>query len=173
MTRITKAPAPLNPIQDKDQIKKLVKSLGGAAPSRAAPSTNPRRMPQVLITLSPSGNLQAELPGANGARRVVPIRDLESIERMLRGQLSAHYEIGEDGAPTSRQVRHWERHDVFADPQCPFCIAEGRIKKANNAGFAPFHIIARNRGVVIRRRNKKPQGATKLPQNHTDVLNDL
>ena len=162
MTRIAKAPQVthrLSPAQT-ETVKQALRGAGA-----------PRRIPQVLITLSPSGNLQAELPGANGARRVVPIRDLESIERMLRGQLSAHYEIGEDGAPTSRQVRHWERHDVFADPQCPFCIAEGRIKKANNAGFAPFHIIARNRGVVIRRRNKKPKA--KLPQNHTDVLNDL
>src|SRR5712664_3978120 len=86
--------------------------------------------PQILVTLSPSGDLIAELPGTNGSRRVIALRAgaaESALLRILRAQLVAPAppEIGSDGAPTTRQVRHWTSHDIFADPQCPFCRAEG------------------------------------------------
>lgn len=87
------------------------------------------KTPQVLITLSPLGNLQVELPGISPTRRTVILTDREAvatIKRILYGQLADKAEIGEDGAPTIAQVRHWEKHEVFSDSSCRFCIAEGR-----------------------------------------------
>src|SRR5216684_3310511 len=98
-------------------------------------------IPQILVTLSPSGELQAELPGSNGARRVVPLqRDVSTtLLRILNSQLHAgdSVEIGEDGAPTARQVRHWTNHKTFPDYQCPFCQSEGRFHLRSTKGPRP------------------------------------
>ena len=69
-------------------------------------------IPQVIVTLSPQGHLQAELPGANGSRRRVDLRAdsaVKTLTRILQGQLQSKVEIGLDGAPTQAQVRHWAR----------------------------------------------------------------
>lgn len=64
---------------------------------------------QLLLTLSSAGDIIAELPGANGARRQIPINDLSTIRRILQAQqLSAERRIGHDAAPTVAQVRDWE-----------------------------------------------------------------
>lgn len=87
--------------------------------------TTPSRIPQVIITLSPEGVLQAELP-YSGGRRHVPIEHLDDIRRILSAQLRPHEStIGLDGSPTSGQVRHWDRHENrdIKDPDCPWCIA--------------------------------------------------
>jgi hypothetical protein len=110
------------------------------------------RVPQVLVTLSPSGDLQAELPGANGSRRIVPLRAsqiAETLQTILRGQLAERNAIGEDGAPTAHQVRHWERHGVFADPQCPFCLAEGRTVSPKTAK-RKARVLSEYGGVTVR-----------------------
>lgn len=85
-------------------------------------------LPQVIVTLAPNGRLIAELPAANGARRKVNLAgDCEAtLLRILQGQLRSKVEIGLDGAPTNAQVKHWERHGIWADPTCAFCIAEQR-----------------------------------------------
>lgn len=90
------------------------------------------RVPQVIVTLSPQGKLQVELPGHQSTRRAVPVTSgkvEETLLRILRSQQSASHQpdIGEDGAPTSQQVKHWERHENFPDSSCRFCIAEGRV----------------------------------------------
>ncbi len=67
--------------------------------------------PQLILTLSPAGALLVELPGANGSRRRVELKPGEaegSLLRMLQAQLRREVEIGLDGAPTERQVEHWE-----------------------------------------------------------------
>lgn len=110
------------------------------------------RTPQIILTLSPEGSLVAELPGPNGARRKVPLRDheaVESIRRMLSAQLRSQWEIGTDGAPTARQVKHWEQHDSFADDRCPFCIAEGRTR-GGKPRARPI-VLAEHGGVTVRR----------------------
>lgn len=87
--------------------------------------TTPSRIPQVIITLSPEGTLQAELPYSGGRRRV-PVESLSDIHRILSAQLRPHEStIGLDGSPTSGQVRHWDRHENrdIKDPDCPWCIA--------------------------------------------------
>jgi hypothetical protein len=83
-------------------------------------------LPQVIVTLAPNGTLIAELPGPNGARRQVPLgpQPGPTLLRILQNQLSNRTEIGLDGAPTQAQVKHWERHEIWADPTCRFCIAE-------------------------------------------------
>lgn len=85
----------------------------------------------MLVTLSPEGHLQMELPGVFPTRRVVALH-ADSIGstllRVLRAQLEEKAEIGEDGAPTRVQVKHWERHEVFKDSRCRFCLAEGQAK---------------------------------------------
>jgi hypothetical protein len=90
-------------------------------------------VPQLLLTLSPNGELIAELPGLNGARRKVEIQAetcYDTITRILHSQLKAKNppEIGTDGAPTARQVNHWDRHGDFPDRQCVFCLSENRFK---------------------------------------------
>jgi hypothetical protein len=87
-------------------------------------------LPQVIVTLAPNGRLIAELPGPNGARRKVDLAgDCEAtLTRILQAQLRNRIEIGLDGAPTQAQTRHWERHSIWADPSCPFCIAERGLK---------------------------------------------
>lgn len=117
---------------------------------------------QIIITLSAEGKLQAELPGVNGTRRVVPLRGgvepftgepiLErTLVRLLEGQQNEQYEIGQDGAPTNQQVTHWEKHDVWADARCRFCIAEGRIKPARPKKEQRSELIAKTAGLEIRR----------------------
>lgn len=84
-------------------------------------------IPQVIVTLSPSGALQAELPGSNGSRRVVPLlpgQEIGTLERILAAQQSGQLSVGEDGAPTGAQALHWQRHAIFRDPACPFCASE-------------------------------------------------
>jgi hypothetical protein len=87
-------------------------------------------LPQVIVTLAPNGCLIAELPGPNGARRKVDLAgDCEAtLTRILQNQLRNRVEIGLDGAPTNAQVKHWERHGIWADPTCAFCIAEQRTR---------------------------------------------
>jgi hypothetical protein len=84
-------------------------------------------VPQLLLTLSPTGDLQIELP-ANGGRRLVPVKpgQLETTaRRILEAQLHQPPTIGNSSDPSVWQVRHWNQHvDVeipFRDPQCPFC----------------------------------------------------
>lgn len=86
-------------------------------------------IPQVIVTLSPSGDLQAELPGPNGSRRVVPLlpgQQMDTLLRILVAQRDGQLSVGEDGAPTMAQAIHWQRHAIFRDPACPFCAAELR-----------------------------------------------
>lgn len=109
---------------------------------------------QAIVTLNAETQaLQIELPGVNGYRRRVELRPGDSIENVLRvcleGMAKKQYSVGEDGAPTSAQVRHWQRHGTarphaegrieyftadgqigWGDPQCPFCQAEGRFSRA-------------------------------------------
>lgn len=94
-------------------------------------------VPQVIVTLTPAQDaLQAELPGANGARRVIALGRDETIEatllRILQAQALRAVECGEDGSPTQAQVLHWERHAEWPDDRCKFCKAEGRTLRASD-----------------------------------------
>lgn len=74
------------------------------------------------------GELRTMLQGLIEANRVEAV-----LVRTLEGMARKAYNIGEDGAPTQSQVRHWERHDIWSDPQCPHCVGEGRFPpKAKN-----------------------------------------
>lgn len=89
-------------------------------------------VPQVIVTLDPeTGGLVAELPGFMATRRKVELRGDAigaTLRRILEAQLENKSEIGQDGAPTQAQVRHWEQHGVWADERCRFCLAEGRAR---------------------------------------------
>ncbi len=53
--------------------------------------------------------------------------------RILSGQQSSKHMIGEDGNPTEQQVKHWQKHsNIWGDPTCPFCIAEGKFEPGKN-----------------------------------------
>lgn len=112
-------------------------------------------LPQLIITLSPSQDgLQAELPGANGARRVVSFSKKDfagDCLRILQGLARRAIEIGEDGAPTQAQVKHWERHELFPDPRCPFCRAEDRVGPAKVAKSKPLEIAIGDGSASVRR----------------------
>ncbi len=88
--------------------------------------------PQLLITLTPDRlGLQAELPGANGSRRVVSLSSkafFSDCLRILLAQANLKVEIGLDGAPTQAQVRHWEQHGAdHPSDRCPFCLEAGWV----------------------------------------------
>lgn len=80
--------------------------------------------PQVIVTLSPAGDLQVELPGTNGSRRVVPLTgDIEAaLHRMLRAQARGERLIGSDAEPTEAQLRHFG-HSAPVET-CVFCKLE-------------------------------------------------
>ena len=87
------------------------------------------RIPQLILTLNPAGQIVAELPGPSGSRRHLAITDLDTVHRILAAQLkSTPQTIGLDGAPTSGQATHWAKHMegeeiVLEDEQCSWCIA--------------------------------------------------
>lgn len=55
------------------------------------------------------------------------------IIRILEAQVQNKVKIGEDGAPTQQQIKHWERHsNIWGDPSCPFCIVEGKFEPGKN-----------------------------------------
>lgn len=107
-------------------------------------------LPQIILTLAPGGELKAELPGANGSRRQILLQgpaeeQISALRRILQGQLASSVEIGLDGAPTEAQARHWQRHaDAWGDPNCKFCLAEGRFDGGRNRRRSPPVELARN-----------------------------
>jgi hypothetical protein len=125
--------------------------------------------PQVIVTLAPDGSLIAELPASNGSRRQVPLKggltvDGESyvettLLRILQNQLRQQVEIGLDGAPTGQQVRHWERHQIWSDPSCRFCISEGRFESGAlgslKARAKRDQLLVKRDGVEVRRLSKR------------------
>ncbi len=91
----------------------------------------PNRHPQILVTLSPEGQLVLELPGSQATRRQLVCRDsdiAQTLHRMLEAQQADRTEIGLDGSPTQAQVSHWERHSIWPQLGCRFCVSEGRTK---------------------------------------------
>lgn len=126
--------------------------------------------PQVIITLTPAGELQLELPGVNGARRRVELGNnpkyaVETISRILHAQLRSEVALGLDGAPTEHQVCHWQKHAIFRDPSCPFCKAELSRARASDARDrkkrARLEIIRLGQGsdqVIVRRIPTKTKG---------------
>ncbi len=110
-------------------------------------------IPQIIVSLSPNGELVAELPGLNGSRRKVNLKSgsaEKDLIHILKSQLKNKIEIGLDGAPTQSQTLHWERHgmlcedisckkhgtphshEIWSDPSCPHCKAEGRFEAGYN-----------------------------------------
>lgn len=176
-------------------------------------------VPQLIISLSPQGELICELPGLNGSRRKInleanktsnaaianaskALREISNLEaqttgitdatkandllnllqgkihaaadaanqisnlqnqdnticdillRILQGQQTSKSRLGEDGAPTASQIKHWDKHgalcedkeciknkkglrphshdQVWSDPSCPHCISEGRFDPGYN-----------------------------------------
>jgi hypothetical protein len=84
----------------------------------------------LTLTLDSDGNLTVQLAATEGRTRPLTLEcDIEStLKRILQARALAHVTIGLDGNPTEGQVRHWERHETFADDRCPWCISEGRAK---------------------------------------------
>jgi len=95
----------------------------------------------VQVSLTTDGNLQMGLPGPDGGIRWVPLRDTEAspaidiITRVLNGLARAEAGIGEAGAPTQAQVRHWQMHATFPSPKCAFCQHEARQRLRDLAQF--------------------------------------
>lgn len=139
-----------------------------ASPRHRTPP-EPILIPQVIVTLSSAGTLQAELPGANGSRRVIPLgagstsRRDERIEavliRILTAQSRNQIELGLDGAPTSRQLLHWERHWQFPDDRCPHCLAEGAAHRPSRRWARASEHAAGDGSVTVRRLVPKGRAA--------------
>lgn len=118
-------------------------------------------IPQVIVTLAASGGgLVVELPGQQATRRQVhltPANAGETLLRILQAQQQDRSEIGLDGAPTQAQVTHWEKHGVWPDPRCRFCLAEGRAHKAPSDVRKAYLVSRGADGVEVRR---LPAGAS-------------
>lgn len=103
-------------------------------------------IPQIIITLSPQGGLQCELP-MNGQRRVIAISQdadgIATLSRILHAQLrntsqwqtpdGTQWNVegilcGTDGKPSQYQVTHWERHAEWPSDTCVICKSEGRVR---------------------------------------------
>lgn len=125
-------------------------------------------VPHLIITLTPDqAGLQAELPGANGSRRVCQLSRKDfagDCLRILQGLARSAVAIGEDGAPTQQQVRHWERHELFPDSRCSFCRAEGRAAPAGTKTPKAYQQSAGDGSVTVRRiaAKGKARAKTKL-----------
>jgi len=79
-------------------------------------------IPQVIITLSPLNHMQAEIPGINGARRIVPITTLDDIYRILHAQ-SITATASSTVAPRGIG-HHLKHHKSEPDTLCPWCVAD-------------------------------------------------
>jgi hypothetical protein len=86
-------------------------------------------IPQIIITLSPQGEVQMELPGANGGRRVLPVLSIGQLRRILYAQASGERGIGTEAEPTEAALWHWQNHKKRIDDHCPFCRAEEQTRK--------------------------------------------
>lgn len=109
-------------------------------------------IPQIIITLNPeTGSIVAELPGFMATRRKVEVRDLETLRRMLETQRENKAAIGDDGAPTQAQVKHWEDHGTWPSERCRFCISEGRAKPSTERVRAAHTVVKSPDGVEVRK----------------------
>lgn len=112
-------------------------------------------VPQVIVTIHPeTGDLVVELPGFMATRRTITLREADagaSLKRILAAQASNRAEIGLDGAPTQRQVQHWERHATWPSASCRFCVAEGRASFAVPRTPRPQVISTGEDGTVVRK----------------------
>lgn len=86
--------------------------------------------PSISVSLSPAGTLLMAFPGSLGHPRLIPLDSLGTLRRVLMAQAASKVEIGLDGAPTERQVLHWEKHWQFRSERCPFCREELAAEKA-------------------------------------------
>ena len=132
------------------------------------------RIPQLIITITPAGHLAVELPGHQATRRQVVLNTKEagaSLLRMLEAQSRDQAEIGLDGAPTSAQVKHWERHQIWSDSHCRFCIAEGRAKPDYSVMRQPRHTVVLKDGVNGVEVRALWPGASGLSKKLSEVIN--
>lgn len=128
------------------------------------------RIPQVIVTLTPQGHLAVELPGAFATRRQIVLNTKEagdSLLRILEGQARDQTEIGLDGAPTAAQIKHWERHQIWADSHCRFCLAEGRAKPDFSSLRVKKTVLVKKEGEVEVRRLKP--GASGLSRKRDEI----
>lgn len=110
----------------------------------------------IEVSLSADGHLELNFPGD----RAVELRNsgtaIETIRKVLIAQAEQELSLGLDGSPTTQQVRHWERHEIFANPHCPFCLAEGRRPREGESRRCL------GEGVEVRTIKKIPTGARGL-----------
>lgn len=124
-----------------------------APTSQPMQRAKPTGVPQVIVSLDPFGNLKLELPGCGGVRRAIAMRDSEAVatlKRVLAAQAAGDVEIGFDGAPTTQQLKHWERHEQWPDASCRFCLAEDRIRPSSKRQRRAT-LIARTGDIEIKR----------------------
>ena len=120
--------------------------------------------PQIIITLDSDGRLIANLPSHSATLRKVPLREGAegpSLRRMFEAQARGELQIGEDGAPTQAQVRHWEEHkEAQPDRRCRFCAEAGWLADGANSRRAMREIIANasGGGVIVRRITARVSG---------------
>ena len=122
---------------------------------------------QVIVSLAHDGALQVELDGAMGTSRPVKLPEGEKCHEVLRtilvGRSSSRFEIGLDGNPTERQLRHWVAHSrAWPGDRCPFCRAEGWLdgRRGRSSGAVVLATHGAGHGQVTIRR---------LPPRHSKV----
>lgn len=130
-------------------------------------------VPQLILTLSPQGALVVELPGSFATRRKIELREadaLATLRRILEAQAQDQTEIGLDGAPTTAQVKHWERHGTWPDTRCKFCVAEGRFGAPAQFRRSRSELVYKTPGgVEVRRLRPKQSGEKKRSRASRDA----
>lgn len=127
--------------------------------------------PTISLRLNDHGALVIALPGHAGSTRdcfvSAPDNLAMTLTQILQALASGRAEIGEDGAPTQAQVRHWEKHVwpemAWPDASCRFCIAEGLIKPTKPKINTKKVLAKRPDGVEIARVSVRQARAAELP----------
>lgn len=108
-------------------------------------------IPQVIVTIDAEGQLVVKLPGLNGFMHSVVLNAADAgqtLTRILSDQCLRLAQIGDDGAPTQAQVRHWEQHSSTSNAKCAFCQAEGLGASRQNQ--KQWELLCRNGDTEVR-----------------------
>lgn len=126
----------------------------------------------VRVKLAPNGkDLTLEFLSEGGLKHDVPVTNPGALGSTLTSVLqtirNGRVELGTDGAPTSAQVLHWEKHSSgWPVATCRFCLSASAEKEAKRKARGREMIARTGGGVQINRISERiVRDATGKPRN--------